>query len=239
MAAATTSTKPLRPPPQRLFSKIPVQVDYSGGKGTITHDELVKVGQDILKKARRTGLDPEKEADHPKLDELYKKLWGDFKEFAEEFPIIFRWIVHRHKFSERPFRIYLQKHHKPSGTMWKDRAEMLQEQGEYLVFLWREENRDASAKHLEGYRRHIREHLKDEQERFDKAAKEAEETCKKNTEERTARLRGQLLEIAQRSQLKTAAGSDSCSRDSDRDFVTVTVTVTAADTGAGAPAAAT
>lgn len=203
--ASPTGAPPLRPPAQRVFSRLPVQVDLSGGKGTITHDQLVKVATDIFKRVRRSGLDPEDSEDNEAADALYKKLWEEFKEFAKEFPIIFRWIVHRQKFSERPFRIYLQKHHKP---MWKDRPEMLREQGEYLVYLWRKDHPDMSAKQLEAYRKHTQKHLKDEQEKFDKAAKVAEADCKANAEARTGRLRARLVELAKEQQLKEAGAVD-------------------------------
>lgn len=188
--------EPPRPPTQHAFGQTPVQVDLSADKGSITVPELLKLATNILTRAKRSGLVPNQEADFPKFDKLYQELWGKYKDFAKEFPITFRWIVHQFDYDERAFRAYLMHTHK---GMWKNKKEMYMAQGEYLVLLRRQKRRDESSRQLEAYRKHIRSHLNDEFEKFEAAAKEAEEIHKKNAEERTQRIRESLRATAARS----------------------------------------
>jgi hypothetical protein len=180
---------------QHAFGQTPVHVDLSGGKGSISIPDLLKVANEILTRAKRSGLEPDNPADIPEFDTLYKDLWERFKEFAKEFPIIFRWIVHHFEFNEKAFRAYLRESHK---GMWKDKKEMYRAQADYLVFLRRQNNRDEKTRELESYRKFIQKHLDDEHEKFEAAAAEAEVIQKKNAADRTLRIRERLMEIAQR-----------------------------------------
>lgn len=185
----------------RVFGTTQVTVDpatlqAAGGK-TITIDGLVGVANDILRKTRYEGIPPVEEkadkATNAQLDKLYRRLWEDYKEFSRDYPIVFRWIVYHQVFDEKAFKAYMKTNHKP---MWKNREEMLKEQGEYLVYLWRIKNRKEGTKRLQEYRKWLRNHLSEENELFEKVAKEADEEHKKNEQARLERMKQALLETA-------------------------------------------
>lgn len=179
---------------QTVFGKTPIQVDAAGIKGSITIPELVSYGKDILRQARASQLDPDRPGDGEAFDKLYIDLWGKFQEFAREFPIVFRWAVHRFVFDERAFRGYLTHEHKAT---WEDKADMLKSQAEYLVYVRRRTHPDETGPQLEAYRKYIRKHLLDENDTFTAAGKEAEEIHKKKNEERTLHIRQQLQKLAE------------------------------------------
>ena len=184
---------PVTPRPQHAFGRTPVQIETSAGKGSITLPELIKLGGEILARARRSGL--VLGGDLEGFNTLYEDLWGRYKEFAKEFPIIFRWIVYYFEFDDLAFRTYLTKSHE---VVWKDKPHMLKAQVDYLVFLRRRRLPNEKGKQLEDYRKYIWKHLETEHENFEKAGKEAEEVHKKNEEVRTLKIREALRETALR-----------------------------------------
>jgi len=200
----------------RVFGTTQVTVDpatlQASGEKTITIDGLVRVAGDVLRKTRYEGIPPVEEkadkATNAQLDKLYRRLWEDYKEFSRDYPIVFRWIVYHQVFDEKAFKAYMRNNHKP---MWKNREEMLKEQGEYLVYLWRIKNRKAGTKRLQEYRQWLRKHLAEENELFEKVAKEADEEHKKNEQARLEQMKQALLEtareVAAQKRGQTAAGT--------------------------------
>jgi hypothetical protein len=181
-----------RPRAQQAFSKLPVQID-AAANATITVPELIKLGNDILVKARRSGLTPGAAGDKAAFDALYQSLWGKYKDFAKELPIVFRWIVFYFEFDEVAFKAYMKQSH---VGMWKDKKHMLRAQVDYLVFLRRRARPNESGKLLDRYRDYIWKHLEEEHDKFEEAAKEAEAVHKKNAETRTRLIREALCETA-------------------------------------------
>jgi hypothetical protein len=189
------------PPTQRAYGSVPIQVDPASfgtpdaeGNQTITVDGLVKVSEEVLKIVNRSGLDFSDPSDHEKIDKLHRKLHGDFKTFATDFPIIFRWIVQTGKFHEEAFRGYMKKDHVPSwGKMWDNKEQMVLAQSEYLVTIRFNDNRKHGKKQdLTEYRKFLKEKLVKENEEFEAAVKEAETVHKKNEADRSERIRQEL-----------------------------------------------
>lgn len=181
-----------KPPTQHAFGETPVEVDLTGEKGTITLEKLLKIAKEIMREVKNSCLDPGVAEDMPRIDELYNKLWGRFKDFAKEFPIMFRWMTHKQEYEEKAFTVYLQKFHK---GMWKNKLEMLDAQAEYLVMVRRMHHRDETSVQLERYRKYIKEHLHEENKKFEEAAKEAEKICKENEEARKMEKRKFLRDL--------------------------------------------
>lgn len=184
---------------QRVFGEVPVRVDPTApavsSEQTVTLDDLLKVLKEIHRKAVGSGLSATNSKDNPEVDKLYKRLWEEFKDFAKEFPLIFRWTVQTMTYEERAFRAYIKKNHK---AMWKDRKEMLIAQVQYLVYCYRIQHPRESAKALGAYSENVRKKVLEEQEQFEKAAKEAEEECEKNEKARTRRIREALMATAKK-----------------------------------------
>lgn len=192
------------PPTQRAYGSVPIQIDPASftnpdekGNQTITVDGLVKVAGEVLKQVKRSGLDPSDPSDHENIDKLHRKLHGEFKTFATDFPIIFRWIVQTGEFHEEAFRAYMKKDHVPSwGKMWDNKEQMVLAQSEYLVIIRFNDNRKHGKKQdLEQYRKFLKEKLVKENEEFEAAVKEAEGIHKKNEEARTERIRQELRRL--------------------------------------------
>ena len=199
---------PAAPPVQRIFSQVPVKAPapprQPGAEGIkaeeyFTVDQLVDLLRTIHREALRSGLadraafkgtaDQYDEA----VEEAHGKLWKKYKMFADELPLVFRWASSNFKMSEKAFRHYMKHNHR---AMWDNPKHKLREQSEYIVHAWKEENPDAGPDRVREFRASVVKNVIDEQERYEKAAKEAQELCKKNKEDRRARLKQSIREIA-------------------------------------------
>jgi len=197
-----------RPPTQRIFSQVPVSAPTpareAGAEGIkadkyFSVDQLVDLLRTIHREALRSGLADRKafkgtDEEYSKaVEDAHGKLWDKYKMFADELPLVFRWASSNFKMSEKSFRRYMEHHHR---GMWDNPKHKLREQSEYIVYAWKEENPDASGDRLRDFRKSVVKNVIEEQERYERAAKEAQELCAKNKEARRARLKQSIRELA-------------------------------------------
>lgn len=191
---------------QRDFARKPVQVELSGHAAetvqgqTIDIEGLIRIAREALHVVTEKGLSGDNPSHNAKLDALYKEMWGDFKDFIRDYPVIFRWIVFRQTFEETAFRGYMMKYHK---NIFQNRKEMVVAQAQYIVLCRRIKNRSESPKHLQEFSQFITKELIKEDELFQKAGEEAEKEHKKNEEERLARARSDLQKALEAASLST------------------------------------
>jgi hypothetical protein len=148
------------------YGEAPVQMTSSSQHAT--PEELVAIARQIWQQVQKSGITA---SDDKGNDALYEKLRLEFRDFGTTFPIPLRWMVQARKYNERAFTRYLAMYaKKPPST----RESFLEAQAEYLVFLYREENRGASAESVRKYRAEVVRRLTDEDKEFTAMQKEAE-----------------------------------------------------------------
>jgi hypothetical protein len=192
---------------QQAFGSTQVTSDNGIQSDTITLDQLVEIAKTIYEKSSNSyaqrGLNPKNKASADKaaadeasgkLEKVYQEMWAEYKMFANEFPLVFRWIVSTLTYSEKALRGYIKNDHQ---SEWKNHKQMLSAQVSYLVYAFRETHPRASPKELSTYRDNVLTQVVKDNEHFEKAAKEAEKVCKENEANRTALIRKDLMKFAQ------------------------------------------
>jgi hypothetical protein len=176
-----------RPKEQHAFGSTQVEFDPAqvrngqyGAAKTMSVPDLVLVLDEILSASKSSGLNPDNLAHKEQFKKLYHKLFNDFREFARELPVMFRWTVFTQKSSRQAFEHYFKHYHRP---MWKDRREMLTAQAEYLVRMFiLDRSRNSSANMVAQYRTNTVKMLLEEDKQYEAAAAEAQELAKEQDE---------------------------------------------------------
>lgn len=177
------------PERQYAFGTTPVEVDPSAiqSERTISADELVEIGEEILRRANTSGRSPE---DHAATDALMRELWEEYADFAKEFPLVIRWAVQRREYDPRAFRLYLEKVHKP---FYKKRETFLKAQAEYLVMMYIRANRKVPRGAVEGYRKAVVKRVLEDDETFMEAVDESKTELSRRSEAQKASARAALV----------------------------------------------
>lgn len=110
-------------------------------------------------------------------DRLLEEIQGSFKDFNTSFPLVLRWMVQARKFNAKAFEKYLLKH---ASAKLDTRQSFLELQADYLVLLYREENRHPDESLVRRYRASIIEQLLEEDKVFIEMQKEAEAVHARN-----------------------------------------------------------
>lgn len=133
----------------------------------------------VVECARRIWGDVEgsaiRKSDDRGNNALLKELSEKYKDFAVSYPLILRWMVQAREFDAEVFERYLQKY--GNKTMFRDRIEFLEAQGEYLVMAYQKQNRHKH-KNVKEYRAQIRKQLHDEDKEFTEKVEEAGQLVK-------------------------------------------------------------
>lgn len=156
---------------QEVHADVPVSASISHAK-TASVDEIIVEAEEIYAAAVKAELTDEEHG----REELLKHLQELHPDFNSSFPLVLRWTVQTKQFRRAAMVRYLDY---MKGREWKDRKEFLTDQGEYLVYLWREMKKKFSAKELNDYRKFVVDALLKEDEELEKMKKEAETEVKK------------------------------------------------------------
>lgn len=180
---------PKKREPARVYGSTPVEVDETIIKSqhTKTQDEIVDIAEQIYQEVKRENLDKK---DIKAVDAQLKRMWEKHKDFAREFPVIFRWTIQAQEYRKPVFKHYLQHEHRP---FWKKRHDMLIAQVEYLVNLRRKGARDNRAPlpagDTDAYRKRMQEMILKEDEDFLKANEEADKEIERRQRVRKVKLK--------------------------------------------------
>jgi hypothetical protein len=163
-------------------------------------DKIMGMAAEIWQEVKTsdTPKDDEKASDH-----LLKTMRAKYKDFAVSYPIPFRWMIQSHEYVPGVFKKWITHHVK---MMYKDRMEFLAAQGEYLVLLYRHRNPRVGASAIGRYRAAIKKSLKEDDDIFQKARKEADEEVERIKKKVDMDRRKRLLAYLQRA--KASGKSD-------------------------------
>jgi hypothetical protein len=152
-------------------------------------DELVDLALQVKQRVSETGVALDDDAGR---DTLYTELRKEFKDFAHSFPLPFRWLIQTGEFDTAAFKAHVKHDYK---VVHKTRGDFLESQGEYLMRLYKQKHPRAGEKELRARRESIYKMLKDEDEDFQEAKKEADEEVKRVDREIAQRRREQLAAL--------------------------------------------
>ena len=168
-------------------------IDLGGGtrgtvkSGTENLETVMAMAAEIWDAIKRSGVS---EADDDGNDDLIKRLQADYKDFATSYPIPFRWMVQAREYEAGIFEKFILNKTK---VMYKDRHEFMTSQGEYLVMLYRRRHPRASGGQLSRYRDSIAKSLKEEDDQFTAAKKEAEGVVEQSKKDADADRRRRMV----------------------------------------------
>jgi hypothetical protein len=143
-----------------------------------TLDEVVNIGNNIWNEVK----------DVKESNEL-EKIQTKYSDFTNSFPLVLRWMVQMNKYNEGVFRKYLMKH---STAKLDTREAFLRLQAEYLVLMFRHENKRCEHNKINNYREYVVKMLLDEDKEFIEIQKEVEEEMEKTKKENDMERRKQL-----------------------------------------------
>ena len=143
-----------------------------------TLEDIINIGNMIWNEV--------KDIKEPKKLEIIQTKYGDFN---NSFPLVLRWMVEMKKYNENVFKKYLMKH---STAKLDTRESFLRLQAEYLVLMFRSENKRCEHKKINDYREFVVKMLLDEDKEFMEIQKEVEEEMEKTKKENDIERRKQL-----------------------------------------------
>jgi len=153
--------------PSYAFGEVPVQASVRSERATPA--ELVAIGREIWKRVTSSGVGAD---DNVGNDRLLETLQEEYKDFNTSFPLVLRWMVQMRKFNAKAFEKYLLKH---AAAKLDTRVAFLELQAEYLVLMYREENRHPDEAFVRRYRASLVEQLVEEDKTFLKLQAQVEE----------------------------------------------------------------
>lgn len=104
-------------------------------------------------------------------EENYYNTYNKYQEFGSSFPLILRWMVQMHRYSEKAFKKFLIKY---STATIETKKDFLILQADYIVYLY-EENNHYDKKHVNTYRDYIIKVLLEEEEELKTIQSEVKE----------------------------------------------------------------
>lgn len=138
-----------------VFSETEVKPSVNYAK-SLPLDDLITLGNKIWKEVKNN---PDIKNDK-KAEEIYYTVYNKYRDFGSSFPLILRWMVQMHRYSEKAFRKFLMKYSTASLSSKKD---FLILQADYIVYLY-EENKHYDKKNVNAYRDFIIKQLLEEEE---------------------------------------------------------------------------
>jgi hypothetical protein len=127
-----------------------------------TIDELLSLANNIFTEIKKSTTEK---------DKLFNELHLKYRDFAQSFPIVLRWMVYVQDYDVKTFKRYLIKIKSPS---WSTRKDFLESQADYLTMLYFTRNPCCSKQKLSLYRQAMINQLLEEDKQFEEAYKEAE-----------------------------------------------------------------
>ena len=151
-------------------------------------EDIITIANNIwneVKTAKNTN-------DGKELNDRLVILQTKYNDFNSSFPLILRWMVQMRKYNELVFRKYLMKH---STTKLDTRESFLILQAEYLVLMYRHENKKINKTSIQSYREFIIKTLLDEDKEFMEIQEDVEKEMEKTKKENDNARRKKLFEI--------------------------------------------
>lgn len=188
-----------------VYADVPVSANVSHAKHA-TIDDLVAEAEEILKRVLGAKL---KDDDTDGQERLLKQIQDSHKDFNASFPLALRWTVQTKQYKRAAFVRYINY---VKGKEWKNRKDFLRDQGEYLVYLYRELHPKYDNRQVVQYRQAIVAQLIKEDDEFEKIKEEAEKELKRRNEEIDQERRRKLYEFLVRQKVvaeQTAAAARS------------------------------
>lgn len=143
-------------------------------------DDIIKIANNIWHEVKKhPDIHDEK-----KSENIYHNIYNKYHEFGSSFPLILRWMVQMHKYSEKAFKKFLIKYSSANISSKKD---FLILQADYIVYLY-EENKHYDKKHINSYREFIIKQLLDEEDELKKIENELSSELNKIDDEKRKRL---------------------------------------------------
>ena len=156
----------------------------------ISYDEIQLIAIEIWKNVISKNVQ-----DANQQDKLLEDLQKEYKDFAQAFPLVLRWMVQMRQFKSTIFKKYLQK---VASAKISNREEYLDLQAEYLVMMYRYKNSHIEEHKVQEYRRNLIQSLIDEDKLFKEIQKEVEAQmkieAKEANEERKKKIYTMLME---------------------------------------------
>ena len=150
------------------FCETDVQANITSAQNA-TPDELVAIGKKIWKQIQAAKVD---QNDFAKSDELLRKIQSEYSDFTTSFPLVVRWAVQARQYSSAAFKKYLINF---ATKQLKTREDFLENQAEYLIYIYKEKAAHPTKKSIDTYRSHIVAELLKEDAEFKQIQKEVEE----------------------------------------------------------------
>lgn len=146
-----------------IFSETEIKPNLNYAK-SLPFNDIIELGNKIWNEVKNNpDIKNEK-----KSEEIYYKYYNKYNEFGSSFPLILRWMVQMHKYSEKAFNKFLRKYSTASISSKKD---FLILQADYIVYLY-EENKHYDKKQVNTYREFIIKQLLEEEEQIKKIDEE-------------------------------------------------------------------
>jgi len=127
-----------------------------------TIDELLSIANNIFVEIKKSTTEK---------DKLFNEVHLKYRDFAQSFPIVLRWMVYVQDYDAKTFKRYLTKIKSPS---WPTRKDFLESQVDYLTMLYHTRNPRCSNQELSSYRKAMIDQLLEEDKQFEEAYKESE-----------------------------------------------------------------
>jgi hypothetical protein len=188
-----------------VYADVPVSANVTHAKQA-TVDDIVAEADAIYKEIVAAKL---RDDDTEGQEVLLKRIQDNHKDFNASFPLALRWTVQTKQYKRAALVRYIGY---VKGKEWKDRKEFLRDQGEYLVFLYRELHPKYDTRQVVQYRQAITAQLIKEDDEFEEIKKEAEKELKQRNEEIDQERRRRLYEFLVRQ--KVAAEQAAAARTS-------------------------
>lgn len=159
-----------------VHADVPVSANISHAR-QVTVDDIVAEAEGIYKEVLAAKL---KDDDTAGQERLLKQIQDDHKDFNVSYPLALRWTVQTKQYKRAALVRYINY---TKGKEWKERKDFLRDQGEYLVFLYRELHPKYDQRQVVEYRQAIVAQLIKEDDEFEAMKKEAEKELKRKNDE--------------------------------------------------------
>jgi hypothetical protein len=159
-----------------VHADVPVSANVSHAR-QVTVEDIVAEAEEIYKQVLAAKL---REDDTAGQESLLKQIQDDHKDFNVSFPLALRWTVQTKQYKRTALVKYINY---VKGKEWKERKDFLRDQGEYLVFLYRDLHPKYDQRQVTEYRQAIVAQLIKEDDEFEEMKKEAEKELKRRNDE--------------------------------------------------------
>lgn len=166
-------------------------VDAKVEGGTASIDFVVAKANEIYNKWIKENVPLE---DSAKVDEAYKRYRDEYREFAQCYPLTFRYIIQLKSYSAKAFLKYCKY---VTKNQWRSYEDFLESQAEYDIILYKTLNPKYDMRVVKERRDAVRKSLLDDWHTVKQAyeeVKQEEETRDKSLAER---IREALLKASQ------------------------------------------